>query len=64
MTLSPNGPFASVSFVRPRTIAKVAIIKTKIATIAFFLSPPFLLLALSFPPFLFLCYYDFGASRA
>ena len=44
--------------------AKVAIIKTKSATIAFFSSPPFLLLAHSFSPFLFLCYRDFGASRA
>jgi len=32
--------------------------------IAIFSSPPFLLLALSFSPFLFLCYCDFGASRA
>ena len=40
--------------------SKVAIIKTKLksATIAFFSSPPFLLLALSFSPFLFLRYYD------
>ena len=37
----------------------VAIIKTKSATIV-----SFLLLALSFSPFLFLRYYDFGASRA
>ena len=37
-------------------ISKVAIIKTKSATIAFFSSPPFLLLPLSFSPFLFLCY--------
>ena len=36
-------------------ISKVAIIKTKSATIAFFSSPPFLLLPLSFSPFLFLC---------
>ena len=41
----------------------VAILKTKSATIALFSSPPFFLLALSFSPFLFLCYYDFGASR-
>ena len=45
-------------------VSKVAIIKTKSATIAFFSSPPFLLLTLSFSPFLFLRYYDFGASRA
>ena len=43
---------------------KVAIIKTKSATIAFFSSPPFLFLALSFSPFHFLRYYDFGASQA
>ena len=29
----------------------------------FFLSPPFLLLSLSFSPFLFLRYHDFGAFR-
>ena len=44
--------------------SKVAIIKTKSVTIAFFSSPPFPLLALSFSPFLLLRYYDFGASRA
>ena len=43
---------------------KKAIIKTKSVTIAFFSSSPFLLLALSFPPFLFLHYCDFGAYRA
>ena len=43
---------------------KVAIIKTKSATIALFSSPPFLLLTLSFFPFLLLRYCDFGASRA
>ena len=43
-------------------LAKVAIIKTKSATIAFYSSPPFLLLALA--PFFFLRSYDFGASRA
>ena len=32
--------------------SKVAIMKTNIATIAFFSSPPFFLLALSFSPFL------------
>ena len=40
-------------------LAKVAIIKTKSATIAFYSSPPFLLLALA--PFFFLRSYDFGA---
>ena len=44
--------------------SKVAIIKTMSATIAFFASPPFLLLALSFSPFLFRRYCDFGAYRA
>ena len=44
----------SNSFFRPKTISKVAIIKTKSAAIAFFSSPPFLLLALSLFPFLFL----------
>ena len=51
-TLSSNGPFPSNSFFRPKTISKVAIKKLKSATIAFFSSPPFLLLALSFSPFL------------
>ena len=39
------------------------LIKIKSATIAFFSSPPFLIssVALSFPPFLFLRYCDFGA---
>ena len=62
-TSSPNGPFASNSFFRPKTISKVAIIKTKSATIAFFSSPPFLLLALPLSPFLFLRNCDFEASR-
>ena len=56
ITLSPNGPFLLFS--------KVAIKKTKSATIAFFSFPPFLLLALSFSPLLFLRYYDFGASQS
>ena len=47
-TLSQNGPFASNSLFRPKTISNVAIIKTKSTTFAFFSSPPFLLLALSF----------------
>ena len=51
-------------FFRPKTISKVAIIKTKSATIAFFSSPPFLLPALSFSPFLFFRWCDFGAFRA
>ena len=44
--------------------SKVAIIKTKSATIAFFSSPPFVLPAFSFSPFLFLRWCDFGAYRA
>ena len=65
-TLSPNGPFApnSIFFYRPKAISKLAIIKAKSATIAFFSSPPFLLLALAFSPFFTVCYYDFGASRS
>ena len=59
----PNGPFASNSLLRPKPFSKVAIIKTKSVTIAFFSSPPFLHLALSLSPFLFLRYYDFEASR-
>ena len=43
ITLSPNGPFASDRFFRPKTISEVAILKTNSATIAFFL----LLLSLS-----------------
>ena len=51
--LSPNGPLASNSFFRPKPISKVDIIKTEIATIAFFSSPPFPLLApQSFSPVL------------
>ena len=44
--------------------AKVAIIKTKSAAIAFFSCTPSLLLALSFSPFVFLRYCDFLAYRA
>ena len=39
-------------FFRAKTIFKVAIMKTKRATIAFFSSTPFFLLALSFSSFL------------
>ena len=64
-TLSPSGPFTSDSVFWPKPNSKVAIIKTKSATIAFFFrSLPFLLLAPAFSPFLFLRYCDFGASRA
>ena len=63
--LSPNGPFASNSvFGQNLSPNEVAIIKTRSATIAFFSSPSFLLLALSFSPFFFLRYCDFEASRA
>ena len=41
---------ASNSYFRAKTISKVAIIKTKSATIAFFSLPPFLFLTLSFSP--------------
>ena len=64
ITLSPNRPFASNSVFRPNTISRVAIIKTTSTKIVFLSSPPFLLLALSFSPFLFLGYYDFKASQA
>ena len=43
--------------------AKVAIMKTQSATISFFSCPLFLLLDLSFSPFLFIRFCDFGASR-
>ena len=49
----------TVQFFWPTTIFKVAIIKTKSATIDFFSSSPFFLLALSFSPFLSLRYCDF-----
>ena len=35
-TLSPNGPFAPNSFFRPKTISKVAIIKTRVKPLFFF----------------------------
>ena len=63
-TLLPNRLLPSNSFFRTKTISKVAIIKTKSATIAFFSSPPFFLPAFSFSPFLFLHWCDFGAYRA
>ena len=47
-------PSYSVFFRLKTTISKVAIIRNKIASIAFFSSSPFFLLALSFSPFLFL----------
>ena len=48
-----------------RAISKVAIIKTKSATIAFFSLPPFLFLTLSFfPPFpSILWFWSFSALR-
>ena len=51
-------------FFGQKLLFKVAIMKTKSASIAFFFSPPFLLLTLSFSAFLFLRYCDFGAVRA
>ena len=60
-TLSPNGPFASNSFL---SFLFSFLSQSKSVTIAFLSSPPFLLHALSFSPFLFLCYCDFGASQA
>ena len=52
-------------FFGQKLLSKVAILKkNKNATIAFFSSPPFLLLTLSFSTFLFLRYCDFGAFRA
>ena len=63
--LSPNGPFASNSFFRRKTISKVAIIKLRVQLLLFFFfSSHFLLLALSFSLFLFLRCCGFGASRA
>ena len=56
---------ASNSYFRAKTISKVAIIKTKSATIAFFSLPPFLFLTLSFfPPFpSLLWFWSFSALR-
>ena len=48
ITLSLNGTFVSNSFLRRKTIYKVAIIKTKSATIAFFLFSLLFLFLLSF----------------
>ena len=62
-TLSSNGPFPSNSFFRPKTISRVAHCRNwRVQPSLFFL----LLLswsfvALSFSPFLFLRYCDFGA---
>ena len=66
ITLSPSRPFTAFYVQQFSNSSKVAIIKTKNATIAFFssFSPPFLLLALSFSPYLFHRYYYFGVSRA
>ena len=48
------------TFFFTRSHYKVAIVKTKGATVAFFSSHPFPLLALSFSPLLFFCHCDFG----
>ena len=53
--------FRHTVFFSAKTISKVVIIRTKIASFAFFSSPPFFLLALSFSPFLFLRQCDFQA---
>ena len=53
------------AFFGQKLLSKVATLKkNKSATIAFFSSPPFLLLTLFFSSFLFLRYYDFGAFLA
>ena len=63
-TLPPNGPFPSNSFFSAKkTISKVAIIRTKSATIAFFSSTPPFFLALSFLLF-FSLLSVIGAYRA
>ena len=59
ITLSPNRPFASNSFFRPKTIFKVAIINLRVQPLLVFSFSPFLLLVLSISPFLFFRYYDF-----
>ena len=53
-----------MDLLRSIAISKVAIIKTKSATIVFFLFSSFFLVALAFSPFFFLLYNDFGTSRA
>ena len=58
-TLLPKGSFASNIFFTG-SHCKVAIVKTKGATVAFFSSHPFPLLALSFSPLLFFCHCAFG----
>lgn len=61
-TLPTNGPFKCNIFF----FSKVANIKSKSATIAFFCFPPIFLFAHSFSPFLFLQFVSviFGAYRA
>ena len=59
ITLSPNRLFAFNSIFRLKTISKIAIINLRVQLLLVFSSPPFLLLALSFSPFLFCPYYDF-----
>ena len=66
-TLPPSGPFPSKSFFfSAKKLSRVAIVKTESATIGFFSSPPFFLLALSFSPFLFLqyvCFWSFMGPK-
>ena len=56
-TLSPNGSFASNNFFGQK-LSKVAIINLRVQPFLFFSSFPFVLLALSFSPFLFARYCD------
>ena len=56
-TFLPNRLLPSNRFFRPKTLQS-SHYKPKSATIAFFSSPPFVLLALSFSPFLFPRYCD------
>ena len=58
------GPLCPTAFFPPKTISKAAVIKTKSATIAFFLFSSFLPPGSFFFPFFFLRYCDFGAYRA
>ena len=61
LTLPPNGLFASNGCFRPRSIFRVAIMKTKSATIAFFSSPRSFSFSFLFP--LFLWSWSFSGLR-
>ena len=57
--------FSVQQFFRPKPVSKVAHYKkVRVQPLLFFPPSPFLLFTLSFSPFLFLRYCDFGASRA